>query len=243
MAERHAARRQGPAGDTEEAARRKRQAGDTWEPDRISLASLVLAIRSKGVLDQRVLGALEAVPRRIFAGAEHWPHLHVDRPIAIDCGQTMPAPSQIGLLLQSARIEPSSKLLEIGTGSGYTAAVAARLAREVFSVERYQTLARLAEERVASLRLNNVTIAVLDGLAGWPRHAPFDRIVVSAATPEVPEAWLNQLKPNGILVLPLVTAGGAQVLTRIVKTDRGFDAESIADVRFVAIVPGKAQVL
>lgn len=213
------------------------------EDDRVRLAQLVLTLRRRGIGDKVVLAALEQVPRRLFVAAGDRARAFDDRPIAIECGQIATAPSVIGQMLVALKVARAHKVLDVGTGSGYTAAVLSHMAQWVWTIDRYQTLVHLAVQRFAALRLTNVTAAVGDGVEGWEAHAPFDRILVSAAAPEVPHGLLGQLAPGGILVMPVGKPGEPQALTRFARTDRGFEAEVVGKVRFVALVPGRAAVL
>lgn len=213
------------------------------ERDRERLVRLVLSLRSRGVADLTVLGAVEHVPRRLFVMAADRARALDDRPLVIECGQTATQPSVIARAVQALAVGPDHKVLEIGTGSGYGSAILARVARQVFTLDRYQTLVELAVERFAALRLDNVTAAVGDGQLGWPDHGPYDRILVNAAAPEIPPALLGQLKPEGVLVMPIGEGGAWQSLVRIRKADAGMPAEPVMEVRFAALVPGRAATL
>lgn len=211
--------------------------------DRERVARLVLGLRTRGVSDMAVLGAIEQIPRKLFVMAEDRDCALADRPKVIECGQTAMAPSVVGRCLQALRLAPGQRILDVGTGSGYTAAVMARIAGKVFTLDRYQTLVELAAERFAALRLDNVVAAVGDGLQGWRDHAPFDRIFVAGAVAEIPSLLVEQLRPEGILLAPVGAAGEWQQLVRVTRADRGVETETVMDVRFTALTPGRAATL
>ncbi|XBQ15202.1 MAG: protein-L-isoaspartate(D-aspartate) O-methyltransferase [Oceanicaulis sp.] len=204
---------------------------------------LVMALRTAGISDKAVLGAIERTPRDLFVPESFADQAYQNRPLPIDCGQTISQPFVVAAMTQALKLDDRCKVLEIGTGSGYQAAVLARLARRVYTVERYRTLAKEAEARFARLRLTNIVPRIGDGAKGWPEQAPFDRIIVTAAASERPDALLAQLKPGGIMVAP-VQNGQVQTLMRYVADEAG-DAseEALFDVRFVPLVPGAAKTL
>jgi protein-L-isoaspartate(D-aspartate) O-methyltransferase len=205
----------------------------------------LLTMRRRGIHDIRVLRALELVPRELFVEPEQAEHAYADSALPIECGQTISQPYVVAAMTEALAIEPNHKVLEIGTGSGYQAAVLAHLAREVVTVERYRTLAETAEGRLQSLDLANVTVIVGDGAKGAPAHAPFDRIIVTAAAPDIPQALVDQLVDGGIMVVPVGPAGGVQSLLRLRKKPgaEGLEREQLMAVRFVPLVPGKAAAL
>jgi protein-L-isoaspartate(D-aspartate) O-methyltransferase len=205
----------------------------------------LLAMRRRGIHDVRVLRALELVPRERFVDPEQSRHAYGDHALPIECGQTISQPYVVAAMSEALEVEPSHKVLEIGTGSGYQAAVLAHLAGEVFSVERYRTLAEIAERRLRDLELDNVTVVVGDGSLGLPEHAPFDRIVVTAAAGEIPQALMDQLVEGGVIVAPVGPSGSVQSLVRIRKGAAGEEPEreELMQVRFVPLVPGKASAL
>ncbi|RPH66392.1 MAG: protein-L-isoaspartate(D-aspartate) O-methyltransferase, partial [Hyphomicrobiales bacterium] len=167
---------------------------------------------------------------------------YADQPLPIDCGQTISQPFIVGLMTDRLQLEERHKVLEIGTGSGYQTAILAQLCRRVFTIERYRTLARQAEERFRALKLGNITQLVADGMKGWPQLAPFDRIIVTAAAArEVPPALLEQLAIGGIMIIPLEERPGKQDLFRITRTAKGYDQEHLLPVRFVPLVEGVAR--
>ncbi len=206
-------------------------------------ARLILALRSQGVTDPKVLGAIEKTPREMFTPDLFKERAWEDSALPIACGQTISQPYIVGLMTQALGIEPRSRVLEIGTGSGYQTAILARLARLVYSVERYRTLLKEAEGRFQALGLTNIITRFGDGGDGWPEQAPFDRILVTAAAPDEPTKLLGQLKPNGVLVAP-IGRGPVQSLRRYVGDGKGgFRVEALCDVRFVPLLEGVAREL
>ncbi|MDP1643525.1 MAG: protein-L-isoaspartate(D-aspartate) O-methyltransferase [Phenylobacterium sp.] len=207
------------------------------------LARLVLALRSQGVSDPKVLQALEATPRQMFTPDLFQERAFEDSALPIACGQTISQPFIVGLMTQALKIEPRARVLEIGTGSGYQTAILSRMARLVYTVERYRTLLAEAEARFKALGLTNVITRFGDGGLGWPEQAPFDRIMVTAAAPDEPAALLAQLKPNGILVAP-IGRGPVQILRRYCGDGKGgFVVEDLGEVRFVPLLDGVAREL
>ena len=206
-------------------------------------ARLILALRSQGVTDPKVLGAIEKTPRELFTPDLFKERAWEDSALPIACGQTISQPFIVGTMTQALTIEPRCRVLEIGTGSGYQTAILARLARLVYTVERYRTLLRDAEERFKTLQLTNVITRFGDGGEGWPEQAPFDRILVTAAAPDEPKKLLAQLKPNGVLVAP-IGKGPVQSLRRYSGDGKGeFKVELLGDVRFVPLLDGVAREL
>jgi protein-L-isoaspartate(D-aspartate) O-methyltransferase len=211
--------------------------------DRFALARLVLELSTKGVHDRRILAAIEALPRSLFCPAHFHGKALIDRPLPIECGQTIDRPSAIGLMYQAAGIASDHRVLEIGTGSGYGTAILAAVAAKVYTVERFRTLGELAAERFATLEISNLVASVHDGFEGFARHAPFHRIVVDGAVEVPPRALLDQLGTQGVLIAPIGIAGRPQMLTRYVRTDHGLDIEPVCPVRCVPMVPGRAAAL
>ena len=206
-------------------------------------ARLILALRSQGVTDNKVLHAIEKTPREMFTPDLFKERAWEDSALPIACGQTISQPFIVGLMTQALSIEPRSRVLEIGTGSGYQTAILARLARLVYSVERYRTLLKEAEGRFKALGLTNIITRFGDGGEGWPEQAPFDRILVTAAAPDEPKKLLAQLKPNGVLVAP-IGKGPVQSLRRYAGDGKGgFSVEALCDVRFVPLLDGVAREL
>jgi protein-L-isoaspartate(D-aspartate) O-methyltransferase len=213
------------------------------ETHETQLARLVLALRSQGVTDPAVLAAIERTPRNLFTPDLFKERSWEDSALPIACGQTISQPFIVGLMTQALTLEPRDRVLEIGTGSGYQTTVLSRLARLVYTIERYRTLKREAEARFETLGLTNVITKFGDGGQGWPEQAPFDRILVTAAAPSEPKLLLRQLKPAGVLVAP-IGKGPVQRLMRYAGDgDGGFPAEVLCEVRFVPLLEGVAREL
>jgi protein-L-isoaspartate(D-aspartate) O-methyltransferase len=202
---------------------------------------LIMSLRNRGIRDTRVLAAIEQVPRERFIDPTFLAQAYADQSLPIECGQTISQPYVVAFMTEKLAVTDRMKVLEIGTGSGYQTAVLAHLCRRVYTIERYRTLLRDAETRIAELGLSNVTTMVGDGTKGWPSQAPFDRIIVTAAAREVPQTLVDQLRPGGIMVLPVETGHGEQELVRITVGDDGPVRESLLPVRFVPLVEGIAR--
>jgi protein-L-isoaspartate(D-aspartate) O-methyltransferase len=213
---------------------------DEIDPKRIRIADLILRLRRAGITDQRVVSAIEAVPRELFVAPESREQAYAERPLPIDCGQTISAPVIVGIMTNALDAGERDRVLEVGTGSGYQAAVLARLCRRVYTIERFRTLTEAAEQRFRTLRIANITTLTGDGMNGWPEQAPFDRIIVTAAGEAVPEALRKQVKVGGVIVMPVGPTDGVQKLMRLERTEEGFKEASLGDVRFVPLIPGKA---
>lgn len=196
------------------------------------------ALRSRGVTDQRVLTAMERVDRGAFVKGLFADRAYEDMPLPIACGQTISQPSIVGLMTQALAVTPRDKVLEIGTGSGYQAAILALLARRVYTVDRHRRLVREAAEIFRALDLTTITAFVADGSFGLPDQAPFDRILVTAAAEDPPGPLLAQLKIGGIMVLPVGQSDTVQSLIKVTRLDSGFDYEELRPVRFVPLVEG-----
>ncbi len=203
-----------------------------------------LILRRHGISDQAVLRAMDEVPREYFVAAEYCDSAYADQALPIACGQTISQPYVVAYMTEQLDVEPQHRVLEIGTGSGYQAAILSRLADEVVSVERYRTLADMARERIKTLGYANVTIIAGDGMAGAPDRAPFDRIIVTAAAEDVPQGLADQLADGGKMVLPLGPRDGTQYLVKLTKTaGGGLTRENLIAVRFVPLLPGQAREL
>ncbi len=201
----------------------------------------LLSMRTRGIRDLRVLRALELVPRERFVEPAHDELAFADQALPIECGQTISQPFVVAFMTEALSVEPQHKVLEVGTGSGYQAAILGHLADRVVTIERYRTLSEKAAERLRLLGLEHVKLIAGDGMLGSPEDAPFDRIVLTAAAGEIPQPLLDQLKEGGYLVAPLGPAGGVQTLVRIRKKSKTeFDREELMSVRFVPLLPGKA---
>lgn len=210
-------------------------------PDRAEqIMRFVLALRSRGVTDGRVLAAMERVDRGLFVTGTFSARAYEDTPLPIACGQTISQPSVVGLMTEALMIEPRHTVLEVGTGSGYQAAILACLARRVYTVDRHRALVREAEGRFAALGLANITARTADGSLGLPEQAPFDRILVTAAAEDPPGALLAQLRIGGIMIVPVGQSDAVQHLIRVRRTEAGFDYEELRPVRFVPLLEGLA---
>lgn len=199
---------------------------------------LIFSLRSHGVTDRAVLDAIEKTPRHLFVDRAFQDRAWEDIPLPIACGQTISQPSVVGAMTQALEVDPRCKVLEVGAGSGYQAAILARLARRVYAVERHRPLAREAAARMRTLDLTNVTITPGDGSRGWPEQAPFDRILVACAAEDVPSTLLAQLREGGVMVLPVGHTDEVQHLLRIEKRPEGLDYQELMAVRFVPLLPG-----
>lgn len=193
-------------------------------------------LRSRGVRDRRVLAAMADVPRERFVGRGMQEFAYEDSPLPIEEGQTISQPYVIARMLEAARIGERDNVLDVGTGSGYSAALMGRLARHVHTVERVASLAAQARERFEAMDAANVEVHVGDGSTGWPSAAPFDAIVVAAGAPEPPEALRAQLVVGGRLVIPVGDAGVQELLLIRRLDERRFRTESLGAVMFVPLV-------
>ena len=198
----------------------------------------LFALRSKGVTDARVLGAMEKVDRGPFIRGLFAERAYEDLPLPIACGQTISQPSVVGLMTQALRVSARDKVLEVGTGSGYQAAVLSQLARRVYTVDRHKRLVREASAIFRAMDLTNITCLTADGSFGLPDQAPFDRILVTAAAEDPPGPLLAQLKPGGIMVVPVGQSDAVQSLIRVTRTEAGFDYDELLPVRFVPLLEG-----
>ena len=198
---------------------------------------LIMALRRQGIGDAAVLSALERIPRDLFVPQIFSDQAFEDTALPIECGQTISQPFIVAYMTEALRLGPRLRVLEIGTGSGYQAAVLSVLSRRVYTIERYRTLLRDAEARFRVLEIGNITTRLGDGLKGWPEQAPFDRIIATAAGDSIPETLLAQLAPGGIMIVPV---GGPteQRLLRVTATSEGPQTETLLPVRFVPLVEG-----
>lgn len=201
----------------------------------------LFALRSKGVTDTRVLTAMEKIDRGEFVKGLFTPRAYEDMPLPISCGQTISQPSVVGLMTQALNVQPRDKVLEVGTGSGYQAAILSQLARRVYTVERYRRLVRDAQEVFDRLGLTNITTLLGDGSHGLPEQAPFDKILVTAAAEDPPGPLLAQLREGGIMVLPVGQSDAVQSLIKVTRTAEGFEYDELRAVRFVPLVEGLGQ--
>jgi len=196
------------------------------------------ALRSRGVTDKRVLEAMEAIDRGPFVRGLFAERAYEDMPLPIPCGQTISQPSVVGLMTQALNVSPRDKVLEIGTGSGYQAAILAKLARRVYTIDRHRRLVHEAREIFDQLDLHTITAITGDGSHGLADQAPFDRIILTAAAEDPPGPLLAQLKVGGIMVLPVGQSDAVQSLIRVNKTETGLEYDELRDVRFVPLLEG-----
>lgn len=211
--------------------------------ENVERMEFLLGLRRRGIMDAAVLRAMDQVPREHFVDAHLADDAYADHALPIACGQTISQPYVVAYMTEQLEVGPEHRVLEIGTGSGYQAAVLSRLAKEVVSVERYRTLADAARNRLATLGFHNVEVLLGDGLVGLPARAPFDRIIVTAAAEEIPQALVDQLAEGGIMVLPLGPHDGPQDLVKLRKTKTGLERQNLIPVRFVPLLPGRAKEL
>jgi protein-L-isoaspartate(D-aspartate) O-methyltransferase len=201
----------------------------------------IYTLRSKGVTEPRVLKAMEAIDRGAFVRGIFAERAYEDMPLPIACGQTISQPSVVALMSEALEVGDRDKVLEIGTGSGYQAAILSRLARRVYTVDRHRRLVREARAVFEALGLSNITALAADGSFGLPEQAPFDRILVTAAAEDPPGPLLGQLREGGIMVLPVGQSDTVQSLIKVRRTARGFDYEELRPVRFVPLLEGMGQ--
>lgn len=199
---------------------------------------LVMDLRAAGIADTAVLSAIERVPREAFVPPTFRDRAYEDAALPIGHAQTLSRPSVVGLMTQALEAGPRSKVLEIGTGSGYQTSVLARMVRRVYTIERHRELMLEAEARFKALRVHNVVTKFGDGWQGWPEQAPFERIIVTAAPVDIPGALVDQLAEDGVMVLPVGLEKRAQVLIRVRKTGGRAKIEELDAVRFVPMVAG-----
>lgn len=201
----------------------------------------VFQLWSRGVTDPRVMAAMEGIDRGLFVRGQFADRAYEDTPLPIPCGQTISQPSVVGLMTQALDVGPRDTVLEVGTGSGYQAAVLSGLCRRVYTVDRHRRLVHEAEAIFRELGLYNIIAQVADGSRGLPDQAPFDRILVTAAAEDPPGPLLAQLKIGGIMVVPVGQSDAVQTLIRVTRTQEGFDYDELRQVRFVPLVEGLGQ--
>lgn len=202
---------------------------------------LIMQLRRRGIRDTNVLRAIELVPRELFVDPAFVDNAYQDIALPIDCGQTISQPFVVAFMTETLELDERHKVLEIGTGSGYQAAVLSHLCRRVYTIERWRELQKAAEHRFAQIGIANITTIIGDGWLGWPPQAPFDRIIVTAAAPATPKKLVEQLKIGGRMVIPLGPSRDEQSLVQIDKTDTGLVEKSLLPVRFVPMVQGRVK--
>ena len=207
----------------------------------LELITLIMQLRKHGIHDTRVLRAMELVPRDQFVDAAFVDQAYADTALPIACGQTISQPFIVAYMTEKLAPEPGDKVLEIGTGSGYQAAILSQLCDHVWTIERYKDLEKKAKKNFDKLGITNITTVIGDGWIGWPPEAPYDRIIVTAAAPEPPKALVDQLKVGGRLVLPVGESREAQMLVQIDKTEDGLTQTELLPVRFVPLVKGRVK--
>ncbi len=198
----------------------------------------LFSLRKAGVVDKKVLDAMERVDRKNFVTSVFSEKAYDDTPLPIACGQTISQPTVVGLMTQALQVTSRDKVLEVGTGSGYQAAILSLLARRVYTVERHGLLVNNATKVFQKLNISNITTICADGGYGLEQQAPFDRIIVTAASDDPPASLLSQLKTGGIMVIPVGQSDNMQNLIKIAKTDGGYDYQDLQTVRFVPLVAG-----
>lgn len=199
---------------------------------------LIMGLRRSGITDSKVLGAMERVARDAFVDPAFLDQAWEDRALPIAQGQTISQPFVVAFMTQALELTDRTKVLEIGTGSGYQTAILAKVARRVYTIERHRELMATAEDRFADLGLHNVHTRVGDGWKGWSEQAPFEAIIVTAAPPEVPQALIDQLADGGRMVIPIGRSSDVQSLVRLRRRGEEIEREDLLDVRFVPLVPG-----
>jgi protein-L-isoaspartate(D-aspartate) O-methyltransferase len=202
-----------------------------------------LNLRQRGISDQAVLRALEEIPREMFVEAEDRADAYRDSALGIACGQTISQPFVVAYMTEQLQLHRDHRVLEIGTGSGYQAAILSRLSGHVLTIERFRTLADRARTRLAKLGCDNVEVMLGDGFDVPADAGNFDRIIVTAAMEQIPDALAQRLEPGGVLIAPVGPQQGTQTLIRMVRTDSGFERKELVDVRFVPALQGIAREL
>ena len=202
------------------------------------IMQFLYSLRSKGVLDKRVLSAMEEMDRAEFIKGPFEERAYDDVPLPISCAQTISQPSIVGLMTQALDVQPRNKVLEIGTGSGYQAAILSKLSRRVYTLDRHAKLTNYVEKLFVRLNINNVTVLSKDGCLGLPEQAPFDRIMVTAAAEDPPTHLLKQLKVGGKMIIPVGQSDSIQKLIKVFRKETEFIYEELFPVRFVPLIEG-----
>ena len=202
-----------------------------------------LTLRRRGISDQAVLRTMEEIPREAFVEEGDRADAYRDSALGIACGQTISQPFVVAYMTEQLQLQKQHRVLEIGTGSGYQAAILSRLAGQVLTIERFRTLADTARARLERLGCDNVEVMFGDGFDIPPGAGQFDRIIVTAAMERIPDSLIERLEPGGILIAPVGPHHGTQTLIRVTRTEAGFDRKELVDVRFVPALPGIAREL
>ena len=198
----------------------------------------LFSLRKAGIVDKQVLDAMERVDRKNFVNGVFSEKAYEDTPLPIACGQTISQPTVVGLMTQALQVTSRDKVLEVGTGSGYQAAILSLLARRVYTIERHSLLVSSATKVFQKLNMSNITTILSDGGYGLEQQAPFDRIIVTAASDDPPASLLSQLKIGGIMIIPVGQSDNMQKLIKVAKTDGGYEYQDLQAVRFVPLVAG-----
>lgn len=206
--------------------------------NREALAEFLLRLRSNGIMDHRLLTAFEDVPRRNFVPVIHVTEAYARGQMPIECGQSMTAVSMVAKVLSALQVESTHRVLELGTGTGYQAALLGRLATKVVSVERFRTLHEKAKDRLAQLKIENVFVKLIDGSKSSAELGISDRIVSNYAFPEVPKAFIENLASNGVMIVPIGQPGEMQIMKRLTKVGSRFNSEDLFPIRTQPFIPG-----
>jgi protein-L-isoaspartate(D-aspartate) O-methyltransferase len=221
----------------------KEETLDNSRDESVDRMEFLLSLRRRGISDAAVLRAIDAVPREKFVLSEFSDAAYADQAMPIACGQTISQPYVVAYMTEQLEVKREHRVLEVGTGSGYQAAILSQLAGQVFTVERYRTLAESARKALKGEGYDNVQVVVGDGLNGLPEHAPYDRIIVTAAAETMPQALVDELAVGGVMVLPLGPHGGPQRIVKLTRGEEGVTQQDLIWVRFVPLLPGQAREL
>lgn len=206
-------------------------------------AALCLRLRARGIINNDLLNAIEQTPRHLFVPAEYSAFAWSSRTLPLECGAILEGVDLAAMLLDLMKLKPSHRVLEIGTGSGFTAAVLGRLTERVLTVDRYKTLVTLAQERMEKLSLRNVIVRQADGSAGLSGEGTFDRILVTAAFTTLPRIYAEQLVSGGVMIAPVMGDGGVARMIKLTKAGSRFEREELFDTPYQPIIPQVAQIL
>jgi len=207
--------------------------------NKIEKYDLLLELKKSGITDSNILNVIEDVDRSLFIDKNLNEKSNLNIALPIECGQTISQPLVVAHMTQMLEINKNLRVLEIGTGSGYQSYILSKLFRFVYTIERYYTLIKKAQELLKDLNVKNVFFKHSDGGLGWSEQAPFDRIMVTASAPEIPNKLLNQLSDDGIMIIPIGEEHSNQVLKKIVKDGKKYSSQNIMEVRFVPLLEGK----